>query len=100
MADKNSRTEAVRSAVEQAFQSQASSAASATQSARDRAQDMVDDLAQAAGRVREALDDLRPPTSEEIRGLRADLRALEQRVAKLETRQAKPKPKPRRKKAS
>lgn len=84
MAEKNSRTEAVRSAVEQAFQTQAASAASATQGARDRAQDLVDDLAQAAGRVREALDDLRPPTSEEIRGLRADLRALEQRVAKLE----------------
>ncbi|HEX8206246.1 MAG TPA: hypothetical protein VF587_09330 [Solirubrobacteraceae bacterium] len=84
MADRNSRTEAVRSAVEQAFQSQASSAASATQSARDRAQDVVEDLAQAAGRVREALDDLRPPSSEEIRELRAELSALEKRVAKLE----------------
>ena len=87
--DSNSRTEAVRSAVEQAFQTQAASAASATQGARDRAQDLVDDLAQAAGRVRDALDDLRPPTSEEIRGLRADLRALEKRVAALE-RQRKP----------
>jgi polyhydroxyalkanoate synthesis regulator phasin len=77
VAEKNSRTEAVRSAVEQAFQSQASS------------------VGAAAGRVREALDDLRPPTSEEIRGLRADLRALEERVAKLE---AKPKPRPRKKK--
>jgi polyhydroxyalkanoate synthesis regulator phasin len=45
---------------------------------------VVDDLAQAAGRVRGALDDLRPATSEEIRGLRDELRALEQRVAKLE----------------
>jgi polyhydroxyalkanoate synthesis regulator phasin len=66
VAEKNSRTEAVRSAVDQAFQSTAG------------------DLAQAAGRVRDALDDLRPPTSEEIRGLRADLRALEERVAALE----------------
>ncbi|HEV2062505.1 MAG TPA: hypothetical protein VGR12_06595, partial [Solirubrobacteraceae bacterium] len=80
----------VRSAVEQAFQSQAASAASATRDARERAQDLVDDLAQAAGRVREALDDLRPPTSEEIRGLRDDLRALEERVAKLERRTKRP----------
>ena len=82
--DRNSRTEAVRSAVEQAFQAQATTAANATQGARDRAQDLVDELAQAAGRVREALDDLRPPSSDEIRGLRDDLRALEKRVAALE----------------
>ncbi len=62
MAEKNSRTEAVRSAVDQAFHATGT----------------------AAGRVREALDDLRPPTAEEIRGLRADLRALEERVATLE----------------
>ncbi len=83
MAEKNSRTEAVRKAVDQAFQS---TAGSATTQARDRAQDLVDDLAQAASRVREAIDDLRPPTSEEIRRLRADLRALEERVAKLEAK--------------
>ena len=87
MADKSSRTDAVRSAVEQAFQStagQAATAANATQGARDRAQDLVDELAQAAGKVREALDDLRPPSSDELRGLRADLKALEKRVAALE----------------
>ena len=81
MAERNSRTDAVRKAVDQAFQS---TAGSATTQARDRAQDLVDELAQAAGRVREALDDLRPPTAEEIRALRADLAALEKRVAKLE----------------
>ena len=85
MAEKNSRTDAVRKAVDQAFQSTAGSAGSATTQARDRAQDLVDELAQAAGKVREALDDLRPPTAEEIRALRADLRALEKRVAKLES---------------
>ena len=84
MADRNSRSEAVRSAVEQAFQTQAASAASATQGARDRAQDLVDELAQAAGKVREALDDLRPAGADEIRSLRAELRALEERVAALE----------------
>ena len=87
MAESNSRTEAVRKAVDQAFQAtagQAATAASATQGARDRAQDLVDELAQAAGKVREALDDLRPAGAEEIRALRADLRALEERVAALE----------------
>ena len=73
MAEKNSRTEAVRSAVEQAFQSQALG------------------VAQAAGRVREALDDLRPATSDEIRGLRDELQALERRVAKLEKARKKTK---------
>jgi polyhydroxyalkanoate synthesis regulator phasin len=87
MAEKNSRTEAVRKAVDQAFQS---TAGSATTQARDRAQDLVDDLAQAAGRVRGALDDLRPATSEDIRGLRAELRALEQRVARLEKKKTTP----------
>ena len=83
------RSDAVRSAVDQAFQAtagQAASAASATQGARDRAQDLVDELAQAAGKVREALDDLRPATSDEIRDLRADLARLEKRVAALEKR--------------
>ena len=77
---RDSRSEAVRSAVDQAFQA----TAGGTTTARDRAQDLVDELAQAAGRVREALDDLRPASSEEIRGLRSDLRALEKRVAALE----------------
>ena len=81
MAEKNSRTEAVRSAVDQAFQA---TAGTATQGARDRAQELVDELAQAAGRVREALDDLRPPTADDIKALRTDLEALEKRVAALE----------------
>ena len=89
MADRSSRTEAVRSAVEQAFQTQATTAANATQGARDRAQDLVDDLAEAAGRVREAIDDLRPPTAQEIRALRDDLANLEKRVAALERRRQK-----------
>ena len=82
----NSRTDAVRKAVDQAFQSTAGSATTQARDARDRAQDLVDDLAQAAGKVREALDDLRPPTAEELRSLRDDLEALERRVAKLEKR--------------
>ena len=78
----------MRKAVDQAFQSTAGGASQGARDARDRAQDLVDDLAQAAGRVRGAIDDLRPPTAEEIRGLRADLRALEERVARLEKRRA------------
>jgi polyhydroxyalkanoate synthesis regulator phasin len=81
--ERSSRTDAVRSAVDQAFQA---TAGTATQGARDRAQDLVDELAQAAGKVREALDDLRPPTGEEIRALREDLEKLEKRVAKLESK--------------
>jgi polyhydroxyalkanoate synthesis regulator phasin len=81
--ERSSRTEAVRHAVDQAFQA---TAGTATQGARERAQDLVDELAQAAGRVREALDDLRPPTADDVRALREELRALEERVAALERR--------------
>ena len=87
MPDSSSRTDAVRKAVDQAFQATAGNATQGARDARDRAQDLVDELAQAAGRVREALDDLRPPTADEIRGLRADLEALEKRVAALESAQ-------------
>jgi polyhydroxyalkanoate synthesis regulator phasin len=93
------RAEAVRSAVDQAFQATAdqgnkaaASAASATVGARGRAQELVDELAQAAGKVRVALDELRPTTADELRQLREDLRALERRVAAVEGK-AKPKPK-------
>ena len=81
------RADAVRSAVDQAFQAtaaQATSAASATAGARERVQDLADELATAAGKVREALDDLRPPTAEELRQLQRDVRSLEKRVAALE----------------
>jgi polyhydroxyalkanoate synthesis regulator phasin len=70
--------DAVRSAVEQAFSATAGGAAST----RGRAQDLVDDITSAAGRVREALDDLR--VLEDIRRLRAEVDALSDRVAALE----------------
>ncbi len=88
MTDSSSRSDAVRKAVDQAFQATAGNATQGARDARDRAQDLVDELAQAAGKVREALDDLRPPSGDEIRALRADLRALEERVAKLERERA------------
>jgi polyhydroxyalkanoate synthesis regulator phasin len=74
----SSRADAVRAAVDQAFQ------AAPVQVSRDRAQELLDELTTAAGKVRDALDDLRPPTGEDIRDLRARLEALEKRVAKLE----------------
>ena len=80
------RVDAVRSAVDQAFAATAGQGAAAAESGRERAQDVVDQLAQAAGRVRTVLDDLRPPTAEEVRDLREAVAALERRVADLEER--------------
>ena len=79
------RSDSVRAAVDQAFQATAEQA----ETARTRAQEVVDELAQAAGRVREALDELRPPTGDDLKGIRESLERLEQRVAALEAKQAK-----------
>jgi polyhydroxyalkanoate synthesis regulator phasin len=85
------RVDAVRSAVDQAFQATAGQGAAAAESGRERAQDIVDQLTQAAGRVREVLDELRPPTADELRALRRAVADLEQRVAALEQTQETPK---------
>ena len=85
MADpKPTRADAVRSAVDDAF----SVAAGQAQTTRDRAQELVDEVANAAGRVREAIEDLRPPTYEEMRALRTELDELRARVAVLEAAKA------------
>jgi hypothetical protein len=81
------RGDAVRSAVDQAFQATAEQA----ETARVGAQAIVDEFAQAAGRVREVLEDLRPPSGDEVNDLRRTVAALERRVAALEAEQAKPK---------
>lgn len=70
--------DAVRSAVDQAFQ------AGQSQFSRERATELVDDLSQVAGRLREALDDLRPIGIEDLKELSDKLDKLEARVAKLE----------------
>ena len=75
-----SRADAVRGAAVQAFQATAGQAGVT----RERAQELADELAGAAGRVMAVLDELRPATADDLRSLRADLRALEQRVAALE----------------
>ena len=48
--------------------------------------DIVDQLAQAAGRVRGVLDDLRPAASDELRVLRDAVTDLQRRVDALEAR--------------
>ena len=95
------RAEAVRNAAAQAFQSTAGQAGLT----RERAQDLADELAQAAGRLIGAFDELRPATADDVRSLREQVAALEQRVAGLEAAAAekpktKGKPKPKPKKAS
>jgi cytochrome c556 len=89
MADRRqSRAEAVRSAVDEAFAAAAGQAQATAQSTRGRAQDLFDEMGRAAGRVRGALDDLRPVSADEVRALRRELQALSERVAALE--QARP----------
>jgi polyhydroxyalkanoate synthesis regulator phasin len=84
------RAEAVRNAAVQAFQSTAGQAGLT----RERAQELADELAQAAGRVIGALDELRPATADDVRSLREQVAALEARVAALEAAAAeKPKAK-------
>jgi polyhydroxyalkanoate synthesis regulator phasin len=77
---KQGRTDSVRSAAAQAIEATAGQAVAS----RERAQQLADDLAQAANRVREALDDLRPPTGDDVRSLREQIGRLEARVAELE----------------
>jgi hypothetical protein len=83
-----SRADAVRQAVDQAFQAQIP---------RERISELLDELGHTAGRLRGAVDELRPASAEDIKTLRAELHALAARVAALE---AEAKPKPRRAAAS
>ena len=81
---KASRSDAVRTAVNEAFTTTAEQTGAAAEQGREAAQDIVDQLAQAASRVRDVLDDLRPPTGDDVKSLRASIEALERRVAALE----------------
>lgn len=81
-----SRSEAVRQAVDQAF---------ATQIPRERISELLDELGHTAGRLRGAVDELRPASAEEVRTLRAEVQALAVRVAAVESAASlKPKSKP------
>ena len=83
-----SRTDAVRDAVDQAFK---------TQIPRERISELLDELGSTAGRLRGAVDELRPASEAEMKVLRSEVEALTARVAALE---AKPKPAPRRRTAA
>jgi polyhydroxyalkanoate synthesis regulator phasin len=78
------RVDAVRQAVDQAFMATAGQGAAAADQGRERAQDIVDQLTQAAGRVSEVLDELRPPSGAELKDLQKTVADLERRVAALE----------------
>ena len=81
-----SRGDTVRAAASQAIHA----AGGQAQLTRERAQELADELVGVAARVRDALDELRPPSTDEIKALRAELAALEERVAKLEVARAAP----------
>ena len=78
----SSRVDAVREAVDQALR---------TQIPRERISELLDELGNTAGRLRGALDELRPASAEELKSLRIEVRALATRIEALER-----KPVPRR----
>jgi hypothetical protein len=82
-----SRTDAVRQAVDQAFQSQIP---------RERISELLDELGSTAGRLRGAVDDLLPASTDEVKTLRTDLEKLTARVDALEAAaKATPAPQPK-----
>jgi polyhydroxyalkanoate synthesis regulator phasin len=84
-----SRAEQLRAAVEGAFGATAGGAGPVQK----RAAELADELVGAASRVRDALEELRPPSPDQLQALRDQVAGLEQRVADLEAAAAKPKPK-------
>jgi hypothetical protein len=80
-----SRADAVREAAEQAFRAQIP---------RERISELLDELGNTAGRLRGAVDELRPASEAELKSLRAEVRALAARVEALEVKPA-PQRKPR-----
>jgi hypothetical protein len=86
--------EAVREAVDRTFQVTREGA----ETTRTRAQDAVDELVKGAeagaeavrDRVRGAIEERRPATSDDLRDLRAELRAIGRRLDAIEERLPKP----------
>ena len=78
------RPDALRQAVDDAFQA----AADQAQTTRGRAQGLAGELAEAAGRIRGAVEELRPPTGEDLRQLRVQIAELGRRVEALEQAQS------------
>lgn len=83
---KKGRTDSVRAAVDQAFSATAQATADAGQLTRDRATDIADEVVGNLARLREALDDARPATAEDVKALRADVAALAERLDRLEAK--------------
>src|SRR3954463_14569498 len=81
--DADSRADQVRAAVAGAF----GATAQGTGPVRERAQELADELVGAASRFREVLEELRPPTIDDLTALRDRVIALEARVAELEQEQ-------------
>jgi len=90
--------DALRTAVDRTVQATVGQA----NASRDKAQDLVDEVTQAAGKLRETLDDLRVATREDVRELADRLSSIERRLTALEKKPpaAKPKPKPKPKAAA
>ena len=79
-----SRTDAVRTAVDQAFHAGQAQVTRERERAQRQAEGVISELAQIATRARETLDELRPPSGEDMRALREAVLALERRVTALE----------------
>ncbi|MDP2713003.1 MAG: hypothetical protein Q8O56_17470 [Solirubrobacteraceae bacterium] len=81
-----SRADAVRDAVDQAFKAQLP---------RERISELLDEIGSTAGRLRGAVEELRPATDADIKALRAELEAqrseIEQLMARVVALETKPK---------
>ncbi len=81
---RSSRADAVRTAVDQAFHAGQAQVTRERERAQRQAEGVISDLAQIATRARETLDELRPPSGEDLRALGEAVLALERRVTALE----------------
>jgi hypothetical protein len=86
---RSSRADAVRTAVDQAFHAGQAQVTRERDRAQRQAEGVISDLAQIATRARETLDELRPPSGEDMRALGDAVLALERRVTALEREGAK-----------
>ena len=84
-----SRTDAVRTAVDQAFHAGQAQVTRERERAQRQAEGVIGELAQVATRARETLEELRPPSGEDMRALQEAVLALERRVTALERDGAK-----------
>jgi polyhydroxyalkanoate synthesis regulator phasin len=84
--------DAVRDAVERTIQATVGGAEQTRGRAQDALEDVVSGAENVRARVREAVEKGRPATSDDIRELRSEIRALSRRLDKLEKKPAARKP--------